>query len=397
MRKINVIYSWIILGLTMVGTTACNKDKGLSNTDNSNIDNTKQVVFEIKTEWNNSPASSNEAGDDQMPDAFLVKEEQDYYSLIDNGTDTWKSDGNSGYTLSKNLEIGKYHFAIMKGTKRVNSSQEGNNGNFCYINTQNYKYNSLQDIEIVHPYENDMLKDCNLMYLDENENKFAEVVDLNGNGEGKDNHRFNAELTHAQARVDVVVVKAVKNNEGGYDIIDENPFENNKISDITLTFNGINNACKLENSLFFKKDNVPTSYKRTINASEFANFNYNEYKNGFQGNDPFKGNEKLEMLTDENLKNVKIFDKGIYLFPTEDDSNGKIEFKLTVNYNKETGLEPTEGVISEGIKSFNRNNVRLIVVWLLNEKFEVVPDIDVSNELPNYEDGVATGDEGFWN
>lgn len=397
MGKINVICPWIILGLTMGGMTACNKDKGLTDTGKGNM-NTERVVFEIKTEGNNSPASNNEeAGDGQMPDAFLVKKEQEYYSLMDNAGDAWKSDGNSGYTLSKNLKIGKYHFAIMKGMKRVNSAQEGNMGNLCYIDTQNYKYNSLQDIEIVHPYENGMLKDCNMLYMDKNENKLAEVVDLTGNEDGKDNHSFNAELNHAQARVDVIVVKAVKNNQGGYEIMDENPFENNKISDITLTFSGINNACKLENSLFYKKDNVPTSYMKTIKAEDFADFDYNEYKKGFKGNDPFNGNEKLEMLTDEGLNNVKIFDKGIYLFPTQENRNDKIEFKLTVNYNKDTGLDPTEGVIKDGIEELNRNNVRLIVVWLLNEKFEVVPDIDVSNELPDYENGVATGDEGFWN
>lgn len=136
--------------------------------------------------------------------------------------------------------------------KRVSSDEEGNGGSFCYMNLPTSPYGSLSDLEIIHPYSEKNLKDCNELFLEENSGHFSNLVNLAVNSDGVNKHEFSANLTHAQARVDVMVIKATKENDS-YSVEDVNPFQNGKIRDIILAFEGVNNVCRLSNLSFMKK------------------------------------------------------------------------------------------------------------------------------------------------
>lgn len=377
--------------------TSCSTDSDmLADGAGDNIGKVESVKFEIKTEWKEPPASNRSGEDiftdenvsDLLLDAFIVQKKDNDYWLLSNNEDKWMGNASEGYILSKNLELGQYHFSLLKGMKRVSSDEEGNGGSFCYMNLSTSLYGSLSDLEIMHPYSEKNLKDCNELFLEENSGHFSDLVNLAVNSDGVNKHEFSANLTHAQARVDVIVVKATQEIDGSYKIEDVNPFQNGKISDITLAFEGVNNVCRLSDLSFMKKDNVPASYMKPLSAMDFSNFDYESYRKGFEGNDPFKDIPNLSVLI--NCKNLKIFCGGIYLFPTE-----SAKLTLTMNYNPDSGLNPS--VLEVPNVRLDRNKVRLIVVWLLNEKFVVIPNVDVSNELPEYAEGITMGDEGVWN
>ena len=303
--------------------TSCSTDSDmLADGAGDNIGKVESVKFEIKTEWKEPPASNRSGEDiftdenvsDLLLDAFIVQKKDNDYWLLSNNEDKWMGNASEGYILSKNLELGQYHFSLLKGMKRVSSDEEGNGGSFCYMNLPTSPYGSLSDLEIIHPYSEKNLKDCNELFLEENSGHFSNLVNLAVNSDGVNKHEFSANLTHAQARVDVMVIKATKENDS-YSVEDVNPFQNGKIRDIILAFEGVNNVCRLSNLSFMKKDNVPTSYMKSLSATDFSNFDYESYRKGFEGNDPFKDIPNLSALID--CKNLKIFCGGIYLFPTE--------------------------------------------------------------------------------
>lgn len=396
MKYYSIKNTYLIVCGMLACFTACSTDSDiLADGASDNTGKVRSVKFEIKTEWKESSASNRAGGNvltdenvsDLLLDAFIVQKKDNEYWLLPNNEDKWTGDASEGYVLSKNLELGQYHFSLMKGMKRVSSDGEGNGDSFCYMNLPASSYGSLSDLEIIHPYSGSNLKDCNELFLEESSGHFSNLVDLAVNSDGVNKHEFSANLSHAQARVDVMVVKATKENDS-YSVEDVNPFQNGKIHDIILAFEGVNNVCRLSDLSFMKKDNVPASYMKSLSTTGFSNFNYESYRKGFEGNDPFQDIPNLSALI--NCTNLKIFCGGIYLFPTE-----SAKLTLTVNYHSDSGLNPS--VLEVPNVKLDRNKVRLIVVWLLNEKFVVIPNVDVSNELPEYSESVAAGDEGFWN
>lgn len=60
--------------------------------------------------------------------------------------------------------------------------------------------------------------------MEENSGHFSNLVNLAVNSDGVNKHEFSANLTHAQARVDVMVIKATKENDS-YSVEDVNPFQ----------------------------------------------------------------------------------------------------------------------------------------------------------------------------
>lgn len=396
MKYYSIKNTYLIVCGMLACFTACSTEPDmLADGAGDNTGKVKSVKFEIKTEWKEPPAPNRAGGNvltdenvsDVLLDAFIVQKKDNDYWLLPNNEDKWTGNANDGYVLSKNLELGQYHFSLMKGMKRVSSDEEGNGDSFCYMNLPASPYGSLSDLEIIHPYSGNNLKDCKELFLEENSGHFSNLVDLAVNSDGVDKHDFSANLTHAQARVDVMVIKATKEN-GSYSVVDVDPFQNGKIHDIILAFEGVNNVCRLSDLSFMKKDAVPASYMKYFSATDFSTFNYESYRQGFEGNDPFKDIPNLSALT--TCQNLRIFCGGIYLFPTE-----SAKLTLTVNYHPDSGLNSS--ILEVPDVKLDRNKVRLIVVWLLNEKFVVIPNVDVSNELPEYAEGIATGDEGFWN
>lgn len=400
--------SYLIACCSVLCLAACSADKVINDgIDGNGEKNVKSVKFEVKTGWKNneSDKSRNISGengikDDLLLDAFIVKSVSSSdggteYTLLTDEEDEWTGSESTGYTLSKNLELGRYHFSMMMGVKRVATDEDGNSGKDCYIKTSDLPSTELTDFCILHPYSDNGLKECNALFLEEGTGEFSNEVNLSENSDGTAKHVFESKLTHAHARVDIMVIKANK-NDNGYDIIDEDPLPNDgKISNISIELEKLNNACSLKDLTFFKKDGIPDSYSRTFQNKEFSDFVYNEYINDFNGENPFNGIESLKPLANGNFQNIRLL-KGLYFFPSSGDSD-IIDLNLTVNYKQNgTSGTPASKVVTEQI-TLNRNNVRLIVVWLINERFEVRPELDVTNELPDYEGGVTSGDEGFWN
>lgn len=348
------------------------------------------IRFEIQTggqsKGKQSRISKTEAAgvEEAYLNAYIFKESADgMVALVENASDQWQNIGEEEYVLTKKLQVGKYYFSVLSGVRCVGSYEEGNTEEYSYV-VQDFQKTSLNDVifEVCQPFDtqHQTLKDCVPFYLEDKKGTLLNEINLHVNT----NHVFQSDLINALSKVDVLVIKAMKTDEG-YVPLAEDPF-GEKIASMDIEISGLNNRCDMKDNAFYKNADAPTTYIGHFDSSDFISFDYERYLQDFASGTEISSLEGLANLTGAKILQGKVGYSGFYLFPSED-----VSVDLTVNYQPELGMQPIRKTI--GAIPLRQNFARLFVVWVVYDSFKMEYDITVTGQLSF----IGEGEEGFWN
>lgn len=360
---------WIMAGLSAALILTSCEQRGFDKTDNDIYKPTVKVAFEaaVPNRYDYSPGT----GEIRPLEIILKKSDSELgVEMLAEDPEGWQQTGSS-WDFVKNLQVGDYYFWFFAGLDRVSDYVTGNLGHVCYI-IDSPGLTSEKKYKIIHPSLENYLKVCGSeLYMDNNVSDASELVHLTIN------EKFNTKrtLTHAQGRVDLLFVNALKTDSGYVPVSEGTVIEQNPLLDvasISVSLQNVNSTCVI----FDQTYENPMNFEVTEEGAHIPEFDFETYKNSFLDD------QNLDWLSKCNSANSRIW-TGLF-FPTEN-----VTGKVVLTYLNGRKIEKELAAFE-----IQRNRASLITVWLTTEKESIEVEID---ETPPEFKEESIGDNGFWN
>lgn len=359
---------WIMAGLSAALILTSCEQRGFDKTDDI-YKPTVKVAFEaaVPNRYDYSP------GIEKIRPLEVILKKSDLESgveMLSEDPEGWKQT-DSSWDFIKNLQVGSYYFWFFAGLDRVSDHVIGNSGNICYV-VETSGLASEKNYKIVHPSLENSLKVCGSeLYMDNSVSDASELVHLNTN------EKFNTKrtLTHAQGRVDLLFVNALKTDTGYVPVSEGTVIEQNPlfdVSSISVFLQNVNSTCVI----FDQTYENPMNFETTVEGGHVPEFDFETYKNSFLDD------QNLDWLSDCNSANSRIWTS--LFFPSEN-----ITGKVTLTYQNGRKIEKELSTFE-----IQRNRASLITVWMTTEKESI--DVDIDETPPEFKEE-SIGDNGFWN
>lgn len=353
-----------------------------SKLDEPALGGTVEVVFKA-----NKMVTNRGQSDEDLSVLTFKSGESGAFSLFSNevaDNTNWVSDENGSLTKKMILPAGIYRFLMARGF----SSNLSDENNIIFLKDIGAAGDYDGDYYFKYPssVNNDRieLKSCSTeLYIDSNESGFESNQTTYNLSEGN-KFSVSRKVTRLQGRLDFMIRRGEKTDNNPVRPIPEGDDNKDaldnalkKIKSIKVTANNTSTRCHV-NGLTCS---TPGKYTFEFSKNDFIPFN----------SEGFVAELKEVEQTDYSIFDNSAYQKGPLLFPAPTSGNGKILLDITIYY--ESPLQPKE--IKQFAVELSRNNVTLVILWLINEKIGI--DVTVDQDNLAFEDGTANGDDGFWN